>query len=820
MRIYDIQNSFARGELSPRLHARTDIDHYRQALKECTNFIVLPQGTLKKRSGSQFIAEVKTSSKKTRLVPFVFSSEQAYMLEFGDLYFRIYADGGRVESGGAAVEIATPYREDELFELQFAQSADTLYLAHKAHGPRKITRTSDTAWTITKIAFEDGPFLPQVNATATFMQLNGDGNVIPAMTGLNAPAGTVASSKAAASAWQAGDRDKDTSFNQVDSGEGWWEYDAGAAKTISGFFLTAGSSGSSPNGMPQDFVFQGFDGSAWVTLFSRLNEGSFTDGETRWYPFENETAYQKYRLKWTRIFEGATTVIAEVGFKESPDTMAAVTLTASAVGDINNDQGFKSCDVGRAVRLRGSDGKWRWFKIEGFASSTTVTGVLYGQPMIDLEPTTAWRLGGWSEETGYPGSVTFFEERLVWARSNAEPQKIWGSKTFGFEDHGISSPLLDDDAFAVEISSDQVNEIKWIVEASDLVMGTSSAIRTLGPGDSSKPFSASNLRQRRQTTIGAAALQPVFVGNVTLYADKISRSLRELFFSFEGNSFIAPELTILSEHLLSSGITAMAYAGEPEPIVWIVTGDGGLVSLTFERDQKIVGLARHTLGASATGAAVVESIATLPGASSSEVWLLVQRTVDGVTKRYVERLAPLFDGGSLAGARFLDSHLVYNGAATGTVSGLSHLEGEMVGILADGVVLASQSVVSGSITLAGGITASEIAIGLAYESSVQQLRPALAGNDGSLLGRRSSVGEVLLDVQESLGLRLVGEGVAEEVFERHASETFDAPMALRDGAFKTNINPGWTVDGTVRISSDQPLPAEIRAITRGLEIEP
>ena len=118
---------------------------------------------------------------------------------------------------------------------------------------------------------------------------------------------------------------------------------------------------------------------------------------------------------------------------------------------------------GRPIRLQGSDAIWRWFKITNHVSSTVVTGKLYGRPLLDLDPIRIFRMGAWSSETGYPGSVSFFEERLVWARTDTEPQKVWGSRTFAFEDHGVSSPLVDDDAFSIEIASDQVNEIKWIV---------------------------------------------------------------------------------------------------------------------------------------------------------------------------------------------------------------------------------------------------------------------------------------------------------------------------------------------------------------------
>lgn len=890
MRIYDIQTAFARGELSPRLHARTDIDHYRLSLKECTNWYVLRQGALRKRPGTQFIAEVRDSAAKTRLVPFTFSTEQAYVLEFGDEYFRVFANGGTITEGAQAmsaatqanpvvvtvtghgyangdrvliagtggmtelnnreftianqstnafelsgidgtgfttytsggtvsriVEVATPYATADLTGLKFAQSADTLYVAHANYAPIKITRSSDTAWTVTEMVFLDGPYLQQPT-TATSLTLSADGNVIPDMTSNSTPSGNATASQGAGTSWNCMDRRIITTFSQTDNGAGWIEYDAGSPKTVVGYTIRPNSAGT---GYPSDFVFQGFDGVDWITLDARLGE-IFGGSELKSFEFKNTTSYDKYRLKWTdNEGGGSTTRISELGFTESPVTMADITMTASAVTDINEGQGFLATDVGRPVRFRGSDGIWRWFSITAHTSATVVDGKLYGQHMPDLEPTATWRMGAWSVETGYPGSVTFFEERLVWARTNTEPQKVWGSKTFGFDDHGVSTPLVDDDAFSIEIASDQVNEIKWISEASDLLIGTSNAIRTLGPSDTSKAFSATNVRQRRHTTVGSSALQPARIGSVALYADQFAKSLRELFFSFENNAFTAPELTILSDHLLASGIVDLAFAESPDSILWIALASGDLVSLTFERDQRIVGMARHLLaGGAADVQGSVESIATIPGPLASEVWLVVRRTIGGIVRRYVERLSTPFEGMTIEDATFLDGFLQAKGMPGSYVAGLNHLEGETVAVFADGTVQADQTVSGGRVTLSGGQMASTITVGLRYESKIKQLRPPLTAQNGSHLGRLKSVPEVFVDVHETLGLKVGADGAEAELLGRAAGEPMDQQIPLRTGSFKMHFPGGWRSSAEVSILSEQPLPATIRAITRGLEVEP
>lgn len=168
-----IHNSFNAGIFSPRLYGRTDLERYFSGLEICENFIIKPYGGVERRPGSYYVAEVKTSSKDTRLIPFQYSTTQAYVIELGDQYMRFYKDNGQITSSGSAVEIATPYLEAELFDIQFAQSADTLYIAHPNHTPRKLTRSSHTSWSLDTVDFFRGPMLDD-NSTQTTMSVDSD----------------------------------------------------------------------------------------------------------------------------------------------------------------------------------------------------------------------------------------------------------------------------------------------------------------------------------------------------------------------------------------------------------------------------------------------------------------------------------------------------------------------------------------------------------------------------------------------------------------------------------------------------------------------
>lgn len=154
MSLFPSQDSFVRGEISPRLHSRASLDLYRSALARCENFITLPHGGLRKRGGTRFVAPVKYEDAITRGIPFRYSALQAYWLEFGDTYCRVYAYGGFV------VEFATPWEQQHLAGLQYAQSGDVLWIVHPDLYPRKITRESNTTWTVSAVEFTDGPFGP------------------------------------------------------------------------------------------------------------------------------------------------------------------------------------------------------------------------------------------------------------------------------------------------------------------------------------------------------------------------------------------------------------------------------------------------------------------------------------------------------------------------------------------------------------------------------------------------------------------------------------------------------------------------------------
>jgi len=890
MTVYPIQANFSRGELSPRLHARIDIDYYKAGLKTCTNWTALRQGGLRKRPGFKMVKEVKDSTKTTVMIPFVFSVVQAYVLEFGEGYIRPYANGGIITTGGGTitaitkanpavvtvtahgfsngdkvyitgvggmvqvnnreftvagatantfqlsgvnstsyttftsgglakkiVEIATPYVAADLATIDYAQSADVLTLTHQNYQPRELTRTSDTSWTISTCTFKDGPYLDE--------PVNNSNGLKPDIRNVVTTGGTASDPLVF---------DGDPKTNESLASTSWTiTYTLAttpATAVCNNYYVQQGGYRSFSQSITA-WTFEGYDGTNWNVLHRVGDSGSWGSGEKRFYDFVNAKAFSRYRMVITANVGGPDDTsgnfwmrCAELGWGYNGDFAPTMTLTFDNTTNINSGSGFDSNDVGRHIRMYGSDGKWRWFLITGVTSTTVVTGRMYGYALPDTDKIFRWKLGAW--RTGaWPAKVSFYQSRRVFARSLAEAYVVNFTKAADFYDFGTSQPLVDDDGIRLRLLSGQVNAITWLAEAEKLAIGTVGNIRVLGKANENQGFGASNFDQQQQTSTGAKEVKPIQVGSVLLFADYYGKIIREFVYDLNQNGYIAPDVSILSDHLLQAGIADMAYQAVPDSIVWIVTNDGGLVAMTYEREQKIVALSRITVAGGDTGtSAYVESVACIPGATRTEVWIVVRRTIGSVTKRYIETLAPEFENMTTASGVFLDSSLTYSGSATGTVTGLNHLIGQTVYALADGQVVRSLTVAAnGSITLPNSQTASKIHVGLPYTATLTTLALNEAGQqDGTGLSRRKLLNDARISVMDALGLKAKGLTSLDtfDVFQRDQDDPVNAQMNLRTGTYPLNFDMSWRDDGQFTLYSDDPLPCTIRGIILAATGEP
>ena len=758
--------NFTGGELSPRLDGRNDLAKYASGCSTLENLVVYPHGSAARRPGTTFVSAVKDSTKKTRLIPFEFSTTQTYMLEFGDQYIRFYKDNGQILSGGSAYEISTPYLEAELFDLKFAQSADVMYICHPNHEAEKLSRTGHTSWSLTDVDFLDGPYLDTNISTTT------------------------------------------------------------------------------------------------------ISMSAHTVGTGR-------------------------------------------TMTASAVTGINGGSGFLTTDVGRLVRFRDGYGK-----ITGRTNTTVVTVEIL-EDMGSSSASIDWSLGAFSDTTGHPSCVTFFEQRLVFAATINNPQTVYFSKSGDYEnmDANIGGTIADDDAIIYTIASNQVNAIRFMTATRTLIIGTAGGEFAVSGGGADNAITPTNILIKKQSNHGAANIDAISVGNATLFLQRARRKIRELAYNFDVDGYVAPDMTILAEHITEGGLTQVAYQQEPNQIIYATREDGELVGLTYQREQQVTAWHRHIFGgrfgiatitvsdyaniatgtkltltksdgttvdfnsttgtagtnefktqtnndttatnlknainahanftatvssavvtvtetvheatgyltiksfdttrltATSEGKAVVDSVAVIPTDDKEyQTWVIVKRTIDGTTKRYVEYLNELdFDQTDNTTFNFLDSSLSYSGSPATNISGLTHLEGQVVSILADGATHPNKTVSSGAITL--DRASKNVKVGLAFTSLLQTMRIDAGSQDGTSQGKTKRIYDITVRMFETIGIE-VGPDLSEmeRIPFRSSADLMDEGIPPFTGDKEVEFRGNYETDGFIYVRQTQPLPFTILSL--------
>ena len=358
-----------------------------------------------------------------------------------------------------------------------------------------------------------------------------------------------------------------------------------------------------------------------------------------------------------------------------------------------------------------------------------------------------------------------------------------------------------------------MNIIRYLSSGRQLIVGTSGGEFVVRASGFDEPLKPDNTQIKQQTTFGSADIQPLQVGNATLFLQRAKRKLRELVFSNQSDSYVAPDMTILAEHITEGGISAFAYQQEPDSIAWTVRNDGVLACMTYRREEQVVAWHRHIIGGVfGSGNAFVESVATIPGdLDEDEVYLIVKRTINGATKRYVERLSGFDFGNAVNDAFFVDSGLTYSGSAATVISGLDHLEGQTVSVLADGSIHPDVTVSSGSVTLQRSVTKAHI--GLPFTSRVETLRIDQGSAIGSAQGKVKRISEVTVRLFRSVGLK-VGTSTSELdiVPFRDSGDSMDTATPLFTGDKTVEFRGGYDDDATIVIQQDQPLPMTILAV--------
>jgi hypothetical protein len=630
------QTSFNAGTFSPALFGRSNLPAYRAAVAALQNFVALVAGPAQKRSGTRFVAAAKTADYPVRLMPFIFNSDQTYILEFGHLYMRVFKNEAQVLSGGVPYEIVTPFTLDEVFELQRAQSADQIFLAHPNHHPQTLSRTGDTAWTLADTELLYGP--------------QGDIN------------------------------DDDNVFLRV--------------------IQPAGGHG-----------------------------------------------------------KGATNVQFE-----------SRTVTPAATTDIFD----ATRDVGRKLmwKTTGPPELWSYYEITAVTDGHTIVCTCEYNGGTQNEEEDQWALGEFYVGN-YPRTASFFEQRLCYGGVPNTPNSFYGSAIGDFPnfapfelwDVAPGTPpdefpdvIGDSTALRYVISSDEVNAIQWMRPARTLLLGSGDGVWELGSSAlQTEPITPLNIAIRTTNAARAGDAAPISIENRVYYLSRFRRRLRRIAYAIEADSYVSFDISAMAPHLLEAGVKQLAFSEEPEPIAWGVRDDGVLLGCTIDEGQRVTAWHHHSFGGEWWGEnAHCESAAVIPDRSEeySQLWVAVRR-LNGARdpQQHIEFLTqPLLesDEDTMRESHYLDAAPIpYDGPSETTITGLAHLEGLTVAVVADGGRVDDAVVNGGKIELE--TAANYVEAGLLYESEVDSLPWQPQDAQGGSTGKKTKTHAIALRINRSLG---------------------------------------------------------------------
>lgn len=688
------QVAFTAGEISPSLHARVDLARFLSALKTCRNFFVRPQGGASNRQGTQFIYELNAAS-NARLIPFIRAQDDAYMLVLQELSAKVFRGGAYVSStvrtitnitlisllgpnalyevttsvahgfivgGSVAIAGVNPSDYDGDVVITATPGANTFrYVGTAIAAPYVSGGTATGALSVVTPYDSDELAAIRYTQSADVMTLVHQGHYPAEITRTDATSFSFATIT-----------DIDTGpFDDLNTSATTM---TASAATGSGITLTASTSVFTANHVGALVYLQMEDLSTvlpWEP--SKLVSAAAVDPDGT------------LRISNGKVYIAAGNAVAPAGGTFTGTIAPKHSEGIEADGDLGVLNGVANSRAG--IYWQYLHSLYGVARITAQAGTTATADVLSYIPVVSPQTTVNWAFGAWSEAEGYPGIVTYFADRLVFARSIENPQTQWASKTGDYHNFAVSNPQVDDDPITQTLNTRQTNAIVEMVPLEQLVSLTAnSSWASPGRGEDWSPQTVGFFPQ---SYYGAADMRSVIVGESAIFTEKGARQLRKLEFAFDRDKFGGDELTILARHLFEDAtIVDMDYAKDPHGILWIVLSDGTLAGLTYLPEQEVVAFHRHDTSG------FFENVCVIPEDGRDAVYFVVRRTINGSTVRYLERLANRTNDS--LDAMFVDCALSYDGrnttATTITATGASYDGGDTVTLNASASIFASTDV--------------------------------------------------------------------------------------------------------------------------------
>lgn len=602
------------------------------------------------------------------------------------------------------MEIPSPWAEGSLSDIRFAQSGSVVFLACKGLRQYKIERRGPNSWSLSEYRTTAGPYMPYVSRNIMLRPSGTSGNITitsnqpffkagmvgavfeflfdrqyrsEIITGPNQATGYI---KVAG----VGAADRIFSFGAT--------YGSGASGTLSLERAFGEPDGWAPNPRGENGSTDGFVSTTITSTATR----SFTDSDTDRSENNAELTGSDNTIVYYRLRAGNT-------------------VTGQITAFLQYEGGTSQIGVVR---------------ITGFTSSTSVSAEVLTELGVSGQFTDQWREGAWSDSRSWPSAVTFHDGRLWWGGLD----KVYGSVSDDFMNYdpntkGDSGPIVR------SIATGPVENIGWLLSLQRLIVGTASAEVSIRSSSFDEPLTPSQFTARNASTMGSAAIQALTVDSTAIFVQKNRSKVYEFVYDVNINDYSSRDLTRLNKNICRPGVVDIAVQRQPDTRVWFVKSDGTMAMLVYERADDVVGWSRFQMDG------FIEAVCVLPSQNDDNVYIVVRRTINGSTVRYLEKLTVSSETEDGDGSFLVDSSVRFStgGVATRTITGLQHLVGKQViakGGSADPRKLYTVSA-SGQITVDNLVTS--IVVGLPYEARFRSVKLAYGTASGTALGQKKRV---------------------------------------------------------------------------------
>lgn len=940
MALYQLKSSFAGGELSPSMYGRTDIAKYDSGAATLRNFLVLRYGGAANRPGFKFIAQTY-NNKKAVLIPFMYSTDQNYIVEITAGRCQFYTDGGIVVK-----EDGTPYSIENFFadkdledaaKIKYTQSADVLFIVHPAHAPMTLTRYGSLDWRFEAMDITGGPFdasnfnsayivtkTQQWTTPGTYTVHipagidsieykiagagggGGGGNHMshgPYLYGGNGGSGELLTGKmtvtsnsdyqvivGAGGAGGVGVKYSDSqtsgksggnsSFGNISARGGGGGYRAttpsysssegewiGGSDGANGTSYGAGGAGG--NGTNWGGGTAGSGGNGWVEILYSASIGDNTtvkasdvygditltasddifaksdEGSLFALTHFLETDYKKGTPSSTggnlqvSVLPKSNVYVESFGFwdgnfsleKYDPVSLQWVNVRTQSGNRSQNyslteENTSESIASYRVTSTEFNTGVWddENEKQRGYITIQSIGGDYTGHVLIteyvnpkvvkgivkkqlgSTDETRDFAFAAWNGERGYPSATGFYEDRLVFAGSKGFPQTFWTSKTGDYYNFGTSIPSVDDDGITATLNGGQMNGIKAIIAFGEMLLLTAGGEFKVSGGG--KALSGSNVLSQPQEYRGVSDVNPVTIGSRIIYVQHQGNIIRDLAYSYDVDKYTGDDLNLLASHLFEGHkIISMTYQQIPNSIVWCVRDDGLLLGLTYIKEQDIYAWHQHT-----TAGGKFVSVCNIGGSTEDKLYAVVERG----GQYYVEIMESRDKSTNVEDQFFVDSGITYEGEPTDEISGLEHLEGYTVAILADGNVLPQQTVENGKVVL--GNKYKKVHVGLPIDAEIKTLPIDFTAQDGTYLSRKKRIASFIAMLKDSRGGVYGMRDDALDEIKWRSNEAYGEPIALKTEKVKIVVkSASWSETQQVIIKQPDPLPMTVLSLIPEIE---